>query len=250
MKTAPSKNLLIQEFICKRTGWLLVLPLLAASFAQAATIDIKLSDGSHNWEWTPAIVDDGHGGYKVNDISYNPGAASVTCYNMSLDYDPFISASVDVVNNTAGVQNYTLTFTLPISPAVTPGSKIGGSTQGGLTDANFDGTGTLSTVGAAPLYFGQIDGVNVLPLFASPKTMTVPFTGGSTNDSTSAGLPGPTISGPSAFTSIGIQHQFSLTAGDRATFTSLFAVVNAVPEPTSLSLLVVGGLMLVCRRRR
>ena len=237
--------------IRKSRVWLTVLPLLAAAFAQGATLDIKLSDGTHSWEWTPSIVDLGNGSGKINDISYSPGAASINCYNMTLDYDPFFSASVDVVNNTLTTQNYTLTFTLPVSPSITGGTKMGGSTQGGLTDANNDSVGTLSTVGANPLYYGQVDGVNVLPLFSSPTAMNVPFQGGSTSSFTSAGLPGPTLVGPASLnTSIGIQHQFSLTAGDRATFTSFFTVVAAIPEPGTLSLLAIGGLALVWRRRR
>ena len=48
------------------------------------------------------------------------------------------------------------------------------------------------------------------------------------------------FAGPNALTSIGIEHQFSLTPGDRATFTSFFNV-QPVPEPTSLSLLAIGG---------
>jgi len=232
--------------------FIIVLPLLALSVAQAQlTLDVKLWDGGTSvGEWHPAIIDTGSG-YKVNDITYNPAGTSLRLYNMSLSIDPFISASVDVVNTTASTQIYTLIFTLPISPAITSGSLMGGSTQGGITDANNDGIGTLSTVGpGTALYFGQIDGVNVLPLFSHLKTINVPFAGGSASDSTSAGLPGPTIPGPNALTSIGIEHQFSLTAGDRATFTSFFDVVAApVPEPGSLSLLAIGGLMLLYRRR-
>ena len=236
----------------KCRAWLMVLPLLASCIAQAAgNLDIKLSIGANNYSWTPAILDAGDGTYKVNDVSYNPLGASLFCYNMTLDYDPFISASVDVVNNTLAVQNYTLTFTLPISPALPFSSVIGGSTQGGLTDANFDSVGTLSTVGANAMYYGQIDGVNVLSsaLLAAPKSILVPFQGGSASTNASFGLPGPTQPGPAALTSIGIQHQFSLTPGDRATFTSFF-VVTAVPEPGSLSLLAIGGLAMLAYRRR
>ena len=249
MKTMAPQKIASVSALQRNRVWLTVLPLLAASFTQAATLDIKLTDGSHNWEWTPTIIDTGNGGGRVDDITYSPSGVSMRCYNMTLDFDPFISASVDVVNNTAGIQNYILTFSMPIAPTIPTSSLIGGSTQGGLTDANGDGIGTLSTVGGAALYYGQLNGVNVLPLFSSPKTMIVPFAGGSTNDSTSAGLPGPTIPAGSA-TSIGIQHQFSLTPGDRATFTSFFTAVNAIPEPGSLSLLAIGGLMFVCRRRR
>jgi hypothetical protein len=201
-------------------------------------------------EWTPAIIDTGSG-YKINDVTYTMPVASVFFHDVTLSSDPFISASVDVVNNTTTVQNYTLIFTLPIAPPITGGSLIGGSTQGGVTDANNDGIGTLSTTGpGTAMYHGQIDGVDVLPLFSDPKTINVPFKGGSASDSTSAGLPGPTIPGPNAFLSIGIKEQFSLTPGDRATFTSFFDVEpSAVPEPASLGLLALGGLIVVARRR-
>ncbi len=236
----------------RRYGVLLsVIPLLAVSLAQAqpSALDISLSAGGTSLGyWTPAIVDTA-GSYSVGDVTYNTGPATLRLYNTTVSYDPFISASVDVINNTAGTQTYTLLFTLPISPAITGGTLMGGSVQGGLTDANGDGIGTLSTVGAAPLYYGQVDGLNVLPLFSSPMSMTVPYAFGSTSQSASAGLPGPTLPGPAnAMTSIGILYQFSLTAGDRATFTGVFDLVP-VPEPGSLSLLAIGGLMLVCRRR-
>jgi hypothetical protein len=246
------QKLLRKNLLRKCGAWLCVLPVLASSLSWAAdpptSLDVKLWNGSSMYEWTPAIISTGSG-YTINDVTYHPPGASLYCYNVSLDFDPFISASVDVVNNTALTQTYTLIFTLPIAPAITTGSLIGGSTQGGLTDANFNGIGTLSTVGpGTALYYGQIDGVDVLPLFSHLKTINVPFAGGSASDSTSAGLPGPTIPGPNALTSIGIKHQFSLTPGDRATFTSFF-VVNPVPEPSSLSLLAIGVLMVLRRRK-
>ena len=230
--------------------WLWIMPLLASSASGASMFDIQLWNGdTQRGDWTSPVIDTG-GGYMVNDATYSPIGATIHTYNITLDSDPFISASVDVVNNTLLTQTYTLIFTLPISPAITSGSRIGGSTQGGLTDANFDGIGTLSTVGpGTALYYGQIDGADVLPLFPDPNSLSVPFAGGSASESTSAGLPGPTIPGPNALTSIGIKHEFTLTAGDRATFTSFF-VVNAVPEPGSLSLLAVGGLIMAFRRRR
>jgi len=233
--------------------WIVLLALLASFSSQAQqTLDIQLlMGGTLAGEWHPAIIDDGNGNYHINNVTYNPaGVANIFCHDMSVGFDPFISASVDVVNTTATTQIYTLIFTLPISP-ITGGTRMGGSTQGGLTDANNDGIGTLSTTGAgSALYFGQIDGLDKLALFPDVKTLTVPFGGGSASDTTSAGLPGPTIVGPaSALTSIGIKHTFSLTTGDRATFTSFFRV-EPVPEPACLSLLVLGGAALVWRRRR
>jgi hypothetical protein len=241
---------LMQRAVLKYAVWLALLSVLASSFAQAQQpLNIQLSDGVHTWDWTPTVIDTGNG-YKVNDVSYNVPGTTLLCSNITLAYDPFISASVDVINNTLAIQNYTLTFTLPVGP-IAGGSVMGGSTQGGVTDANFNGTGILSTVGPGKsLYNGQIDGVDVLSLFPDPKSINAPFAGGSNSDSTNAGLPGLTISGPAVLTSIGIKHEFSLTPGDRATFTSFFGVDQAIPEPASLSLLAIGGLVLLYRRRR
>jgi hypothetical protein len=247
----PPTQRTISASLRKYAVWLTALPVLAASFAQAQSLDVKIWTGSTlSGGWALPVINTGSG-YVVNNVNYNPGGAvSIFCHDMTVGFDPFISASVDVINNTASVQNYTLIFTLPIS-AITGGTRFGGSTQGGLSDANFDGIGTLSTVGAgSSLFSGQIDGVDVLSLFGNPKVISVPFMGGSASDSTSAGLPGTTISGPlNALTTIGIKQTFSLTPGDRATFTSFF-VVEPVPEPAALSLLAIGGLMVLARRRR
>jgi len=232
--------------------WLWVLPALitSLSFAEpASTVDIRFWAGSDAMqEWTPSIINTGSG-YALNNATNSGPDATIAWYNTTLNFDPFMSASVSVSNGTPFTQTYTLIFTLPISPAITSGSVMGGSVQGGLTDANFDGIGTLSTVGpGTALYYGLIDGNPELPLFPDLKTINVLFAGGSASDTTSAGLPGPTIPGLNAFTSIGIKHQFSLTSGDLATFTSSF-IVQPVPEPASLSLLAVGALLVLRRRR-
>ncbi|HSU54653.1 MAG TPA: PEP-CTERM sorting domain-containing protein [Candidatus Dormibacteraeota bacterium] len=213
------------------------------------SLDISLSvNGSAAGEWKPAIIQTASNSI-VNNVGYTTANASLWFHDISVDSDPSISASVDVVNTTGSVQTYDLIFSMLVSPAITGSSLMGGSVQGGVTDTTGDGA-ILSTAGpGTALYYGRIDGVNVLPLFANPKSITA---GGflSNSDSTNAGLPGPSMAGPAVNTSIGIEHEFTLTPGDRATFTSVFVVTNAVPEPASLSLLAFGGLMVVCRRRR
>src|SRR6516165_6617912 len=120
---APGSSL--QRSLRKYVFWLTVLPVLASSFAQAQqlSLDITLADnGVTIGQWHPLLIDTGNGSYKVNDVTYNPSGVSVFCHDMTMSIDPFISASVDVVNNTLAVQNYPLTFTLPISPAITGGT--------------------------------------------------------------------------------------------------------------------------------
>jgi hypothetical protein len=225
---------------------LAVLPVLALSIAQAQQLDITLSiNGTAAGAWYPTIINTGTN-YMIRDVTYPILGGSIAFSNVVLDYDPSINATVNVVNNTAAVQHYTLIFSLPVSP-IAGGTFMAGSTQGGTTDN--DGNGSiLSTAGpGTALYWGRIDGNNVLPLFSDLKTITA---GSylSASDSTSAGLPGVTIPGPSVSSSIGIEHDFTLTPNDSATFSSIFLV--QVPEPGSLSLLAIGGLMLLFRRRR
>src|SRR4051794_19936234 len=168
----------MQRSIRKFGIWLCVFPALASSLSWAvpapSNLDIQFWVGNTMSEWTPTILGSGDSHW-LNNTTNSVAGATISWYNTTVNFDPFISSSVDVVNTSGSVQNYTFIFTLPISPAITSGSLIGGSTQGGLTDANFDGTGTLSTLPGQPLYYGEIDGVDVLPLFPDLTTLTVPF---------------------------------------------------------------------------
>ena len=172
-------------------------------------------------------------------------------WDVTVDPDPFISAVMGFTNTMGTTQTFVLNVVLPIFPPVTPSSVIGGSIALTLTDANGDGSALLTSDSPTPIYYGTIDGSPVLPLFSDPYSLSVGIAGGSTNDNTSAGLPGPTIPGPAALTEIGISHTFTLSPGDKATLVSVF-VVEAVPEPGTLALtgLLVVGLAMGGRRRR
>jgi len=140
--------------------------------------------------------------------------------------------------------------TLPISPAVTPSSLVGGSIGVTVTDSNFDGVGTVASAGAGTLYTGVNDVTDVLGLLGPGFSLSVPFAGGSNTTSAFAGLPGPTLPGPAALSTISIRHSFTLTPGDSVGLTS-FYVVQVVPEPTTLLLVSLGlaGLTAAGRRR-
>jgi hypothetical protein len=70
-----------------------------------------------------------------------------------------ISGNTVVTDNTAGIQQFTLLFTLPVTP-IGPSTLSGGSIQGGVTDNTGDGA-TLSTAGpGTDLYQGLLDGVS------------------------------------------------------------------------------------------
>lgn len=170
-------------------------------------------------------------------------------WDMTVDTDPFVNGVFSLTNISGTTQTFMLNVTVPVSPAVTPSSLIGGSVGGSVTDANNDGVATIANNGAMPLFHGHIDGVDILPIITSPYSFSAPFAGGTANiPATNVGLPGPTIPGPAALNTIGIGHQFTLTPGDTVALTSFF-VVEPVPEPASIGL-VACGLALIGLRRR
>lgn len=152
-----------------------------------------------------------------------------------------------VVTNTT---NATTTFTITNNALTTIGSPtfITGSITGTVTDLNGNG----ATVGLAvdqfnnpiPIYTGLIDGSSAKDLMT---TNAASFTAGQffSNNATPeffVSLPaGPVTQ------SIGITLTFTLTAGDSASFTSIFTV-EPIPAPAGLALL--GGVFAFGRRRR
>jgi hypothetical protein len=163
-----------------------------------------------------------------------------------------VSSNYTITNNTLTTNNYSVLITMPISPQILSGSKTGGSVQAGVTDNNGDGA-TLGQSGVLPLYTALIDGVAYQSLLPpGPTSVTVGSFLSGTLGPGQFGLPIPSQPGPNVLTSIGIRLDFSLTAGDSATFSSVF-VVEPVPEPASIVLgscglaLVMGAAI---RRRR
>lgn len=216
-----------------------------AAYAQVPPLQMACWNwgGEHYW-WDAPGTENPDGTFNYQGEYTDPTGMWSMSWDVDADADPFLNAVLGITNIAPTTQTYNMLVVLPIAPPITPSSLMGGSVGASTTDSNFDGQGGLSTAPNFPLYNGLIDGAGVLPLYNHPYGVTYAFAGDTQNvPNVSAGLPGPTLPGPQALNTIGIQHVFTLSPGDSAVFTSFFVVT---PEPTSLLLF---GLLALVRRR-
>lgn len=176
------------------------------------------------------------------------GLWALTDLSASGNIDPFTNLNWAVTNNAAVPLVFSVSVTLPIAPQG-PATLHGGSTGATLTDANFNGAGSVSTFGGTPFYQGQIDGVTVLPIYPALFTHAITFAGQSTGFSANVGLPGPTLPSGPALLSIGIINTFTLSAGDSLSGNSFFVVVP-VPEPSTMAMVALSVMTFSTWRRK
>ena len=176
--------------------------------------------------------------------TFGMGAWSLDLSEITFDPDPIVSIVGGLTNLTGASQDFFVQTTIPILP-VAPSSLIGGSTVLSYLDANLDGLGgmTNNLLGESG-YAGLIDGVEELTLLNTFNLVPI-----ADSASQTLGLPGPTIPGPAGNVSIGVLNRFNLSAGDQATYNSVFQV-EIVPEPGTAALLGLGLVAMGVTRRK
>jgi hypothetical protein len=239
---------------CSRSGQDLafLLPLCAAlaiaSSAAASTLGISLSwlnaqGGSSTWTSSQQGTPTGSG-LQESFVGQKTASSWDLSWNVTTDGDPFVNGVFSIQNNSSITQTYTFTVSLPISPAVTPTSTIGGSIGVTLTDSNGDGLAALSSANGGFVFNAGNDGTTTLQLLGPAFSISVPYAGGSTTASGARGLAGDAIASIAANGTISITHVFTLTPGDSAALTSFYRV-TPVPEPDAIALLCAGALALL-----
>lgn len=217
---------------------------VASAGISAPALHIQFAAGSNMFEWTPA-----GSSTKTENMYHYAGQYSgegwLFEFDINADPDPAVFSTVNVTNVSGVTQVFSVMTLLPIAPAITPTSVMGGSSQGGLTAD--DTAGVLAALPGGAMYRAMIDGATVASLFAAPSSVAAGAFGSNSTGGASFGNPIPSAPGPQALASIAILHEFTLTPGDRATFTSSFVV--QVPGPGGMALMGIAGLIGARRRR-
>lgn len=184
-----------------------------------------------------------------NDFSFSGDAATgqyTVNWDLMMNPDPYIDGIITITNLSGSAQNFTVNLMLPVTPAFSPG-LMGGSIDATVYDTNNSGSATLQPSTSPNIYFGRIDGANVLPMFA--QNVTCIGVGCSLNSGESQMPPSIPVAG-GVNTSIGTRLVFNLSAGDKVAFNTHFEV-TPVPLPASAWLLLSGlGAMFGLGRRK
>lgn len=148
-------------------------------------------------------------------------------------------------NTTAQAKTYDVVQTINLAGAILD-PTMSGNVAAILIDMNGNGA-TLNSVGTTAVYTALIQNVAVQTLLPGDWSFQVnPFM---SDASTPASFANVTLPSGSASGTMSIRLQFTLSAGDKVSFSSNF-VVQAVPAPGALALAAFAGIGCRGRRRR
>ncbi len=160
---------------------------------------------------------------------------------IEFDPDPSVFNNYILTNTTSSTQTYSIPIV--VSTTFPAPNLISGSITTQVIDGGTDGA-TVAAPTSGSIYNAMIDGTVIHTLQDDPFSL---YASGGVNNALAAF--GPITSTVPVNSSIGVQLDFTLTAGDSAAFLSRFDVV--IPEPSTVLLAVFGlvGILLLARRR-
>lgn len=243
------------------TGCGCAIVAFAASTACADTttipdLIIQVGNGTNSYSFSAKQVgnawSNGNSTFGYQGSVTNPfdGGGFGLSWGLLANPDPFIVGNLVVTNTSDSTQTFFLDVALPINTPLAA-TLIGGSVTGTVTDLNGDGATVSSIPTGGPIYQaltdvdGGFNGTLAGSLLVAASASTGAFQS-ATIGPEQFGSPIPSMPYGAVNTNIAIRLAFTLTAGDSASFTSLFVVV---PAP-GVAVAMLGLLGVGSRRRR
>jgi hypothetical protein len=152
----------------------------------------------------------------------------------------YFSVQANSSGETFDITTSTLSFpTLaPATAFATAAITLTSDTDGATVTGLFPGGKTYEArYNGSSVYANLVNGFTIGPNTSSTLSERLPLVAPATNTI-------PSVS------SITAEFDFSLTANEQASGTSRFDVEQGVPEPATMSLLVMGGMALLARRKK
>ncbi|MFQ5490666.1 MAG: PEP-CTERM sorting domain-containing protein [Phycisphaerae bacterium] len=164
-------------------------------------------------------------------------------WNLIIDEDPKITGVTAFTNLFPAITNFT--FNISANSAISiPSPTVNGASTISVLDTDADGALMNAQTGGS-IYDAFIAASSQQTLFNDPFSLVAPPQG--VNQTGTAWGPQASTVALNLGDAFGINHAFALSGLDQATVNSSFFIV---PEPTTLGIVALGGMMLLHRKRR
>jgi len=240
-----------------------IMGVLVAALLLAVPVHAELAPGTTIEDYLPTIYDGTieAGGvlfsftdldeFEIEDtkyklkasMEYDTGNGIITLKELEFDPDPVVDATQLVYNNTGSDQTYQFYIDQPAYLATASSSVRGAVVVTLLDKSAFPFDGSSFSDNGTPVYKAYIDGNEVDTLMDPYSLVTIP-NNTTADDSEEFGW---STYGAGVASSIGIQIEFTLSAGDQATVQSRFEVI---PEPSSMILIGIASSTILFIRRK